>query len=109
MQYYPLGLHSYIIFIVIIKQVRTLDGTENNGKASIKNMPDNLVIIAGKAIEKYAFSILLLFENRKEITLSANLNHSPVMERLISLYKVFGIQEMNREREGNRIKVLLAR
>jgi len=73
------------------------------------NMPDNLVIIAKKPIEKYAFSILLLFENRKEITLSANLSHSPVMERLISLYKIHGVEEMERTRKGNRIIVKLAR
>ena len=88
------------------------DGIETNSKKrQNKNpgLPDDTLIIAGKPIQNYAFSILLLFEGRKEIKLSANLNHTPVMERLISLYKVHGIEEMDRTRTNNRIKVILAR
>ena len=91
-----------------------LDGIETNSKKrhekkTNSGLPDDTIIIAGKPIQNYAFSILLLFEDRKEIKLYANLNHTPVMERLISLYKVHGIEEMDRTRTGNRIKVILAR
>lgn len=80
-------------------------------------LPDDLVIIGNKDIGVYAFAILMIFETKKEITLSANMNHVSKMERLISLFKVHGVQEQQRRKETTkkgkkqivRMKVILAR
>ena len=84
-----------------------MDGKENNSER--EPLQENLIIIGNKEISKYAFSILLIFEKFKEVIISANMSHTPNMERLIHLYAIHGVEEINRKTEGNRIQVTLAR
>lgn len=80
-------------------------------------LPDDLIIIGSKNIEVYAFAILMVFETKKEIILSANMNHASKMERLIKLFRIHGVEEQTREKntikKGDkqivRLKVTLAR
>jgi len=82
-----------------------LDGGE---KKRIK-LEDDLVVVAGKNIEVYAFSILLRFEHQPKIRLSSNFFHTPKMERLISLFRTLNVEEMGRESHDNRVVVTLSR
>lgn len=74
------------------------------------NIPDDLVIIAGKNIEKYVFATLLRFEKNTRIRLSSNYYHIGKLERIITLLKQFGVDEINREKKGNnRVEVTISK
>lgn len=74
-----------------------------------QQLPDDVVIIGSKAIEKYALAILNRLNSHHKIRLYANLSNTPNMERLIHLFKVFGVDEVEREFEGGRVVVTISR
>lgn len=75
-----------------------------------EKLPDNLVIVGKKDTKEYAYPILLRLETQKQIKLSSNLCYAPKAERLISLFKILGVEEMRRSKVGEkRIEYLLAR
>ena len=83
-------------------------GREQESK-SRQNLPDDLVIVAGKPIEQYVFSVLLRFETMKQVKLSATMYHTPKAERIISLFEALGVEQIHKQKNGNRIEWVLAR